>query len=190
MELRNLPFLGAQFSSRKLLVWRLAVWLIPPGDRNHWERLLHRVAPGGKGVLCQAALEKQWRWKSADAWRWAGTARRSGPVSPGGVGWCAKRPCPRSRVVWVVLTDNDALLGSGDAVPWAGRFMDGVTCDDMSGEVHIKLLSHEDTREVGSYVPCSRWEMPRAGRYGGWWITCVGLRAGRSVEQDYERVGS
>jgi len=34
--------------------------------------------------------------------------------------------------------------------------MDGVTCDDMSGEVHIKLLSRGDTSEVGSYVPCSR----------------------------------
>jgi len=91
--------------------------LIPPGDRNHWERLMHRVAPGGKGVLRQAALEKQWRWKSAGAWRWAGTARRSGPVSPGGVGWCARRPCTRPRVVCVALTDNDALLGSGDDVP-------------------------------------------------------------------------
>ena len=38
----------------------------------------------------------------------------------------------------------------------SGMFMDGVTCDDMSGEVHIKLLSREDTSEVGSYVPCSR----------------------------------
>ena len=31
-----------------------------------------------------------------------------------------------------------------------------LTCDDMSGEVHIQLLSHGDTSEVGSYVPCSR----------------------------------
>jgi len=28
--------------------------------------------------------------------------------------------------VCVVLTNNDALLGSGDVVPGAGRFMDGV----------------------------------------------------------------
>jgi len=84
--------------------------LIPSGDRNHWEGLLCRVAPGGKGVLRQATLKKLWRWKSAGAWRWAGTARRSGPVSPGGdaVVLCFPVSC---------LTDNDALLGSGDAVP-------------------------------------------------------------------------
>ncbi|QCD93594.1 hypothetical protein DEO72_LG5g1669 [Vigna unguiculata] len=41
------------------------------------------------------------------------------------------------------------------------RFMDGVTCDDMSGEVHIKLLSRGDTSG----------EVRRAG-----------LRAGRFVE--------
>ncbi|QCE00201.1 hypothetical protein DEO72_LG7g1488 [Vigna unguiculata] len=40
-------------------------------------------------------------------------------------------------------------------------FMDGVTCDDMSGEVHIKLLSRGDTSG----------EVRRAG-----------LRAGRFVE--------
>jgi len=28
------------------------------------------------------------------------------------------------------------------------------------------------------------------GEVRDWWITCVGLRAGRSVEQDYERGGS
>jgi len=67
------------------------------------------MAPGDKGVLRQAALKKQWCWKSAGA-------RRSRPVSPGGASWCARRPCTRSRVVFVVLTDNDALLGSGDAV--------------------------------------------------------------------------
>ncbi|QCE03879.1 hypothetical protein DEO72_LG8g1908 [Vigna unguiculata] len=50
-----------------------------------------------------------------------------------------------------------------------GRFMDGVTCDDMSGEVPIKLLSRGDTSgEVRS----------------------VGLRAGGFIEQDYERGGS
>ena len=30
--------------------------------------------------------------------------------------------------------------------------MDGVTCDDMSGEVHIKLLSRGDTGAGGSHV--------------------------------------
>jgi len=54
----------------------------------------------------------------------------------------------------------------------------------MSEEVHIQLLSRGDRSDVGSYVPCSR------GEIRGWWITCVGLRAGRSVEQDYERGGS
>ncbi|QCE09972.1 hypothetical protein DEO72_LG10g1195 [Vigna unguiculata] len=40
-----------------------------------------------------------------------------------------------------------------------------LTCDDMSGEVHIQLLSRGDTSEVRR----------------------AGLRAGRFVEQDYER---
>ncbi|QCE03639.1 hypothetical protein DEO72_LG8g1664 [Vigna unguiculata] len=48
--------------------------------------------------------------------------------------------------------------GWEDAGAW--RFMDGVTCDDMSGEVHIKLLSRGDTSEVRR----------------------AGLRAGRFVE--------
>ena len=40
-----------------------------------------------------------------------------------------------------------------------------VTRDDMSGEVHIQLLSCEDTGEVGSYGSTHTWEMLRAGRY-------------------------
>jgi len=60
----------------------------------------------------------------------------------------------------------------------------------MSGEVHIQLLSRGDTSEVGSYVLCSRLRDASCGELCGWWITCVGLRAGRSVEQDYERGGS
>jgi len=57
----------------------------------------------------------------------------------------------------------------------------------MSGEAHIQLLSRGDTSEVGSYVPCSRSRDATCEEVRGWWITCVGLRAGRSVEQDYER---
>ncbi|QCE03881.1 hypothetical protein DEO72_LG8g1910 [Vigna unguiculata] len=52
-----------------------------------------------------------------------------------------------------------------DAGAW--RFMDGVTCDDMNGEVHIKLLSRGDTSgevrraglRVGRFVEAG----PRAG---------------------------
>ena len=60
----------------------------------------------------------------------------------------------------------------------------------MSGEVHIQLLSRGDTSEVGSYVLCSHLRDATCGEVRGWWITCVGLRAGKSVEQDYERGGS
>jgi len=60
----------------------------------------------------------------------------------------------------------------------------------MSGEVHIQLLSRGDTSEVGSYVPCSRLRDAACGEVRGWWITYVGLRTGRSIEQDYERGGS
>ena len=60
----------------------------------------------------------------------------------------------------------------------------------MSGEVHILLLSCEDTGEVGSYVPCSHLRDAACGEVHIWWITCVRLRAGRSVELDYERGGA
>ena len=43
---------------------------------------------------------------------------------------------------------------------------------------------------VGSYVPCSHLRDAACEEVRSWWITCVGLRAGRSVEQDYERGGS
>jgi len=56
----------------------------------------------------------------------------------------------------------------------------------MSGEVHILLLSCGDMSEVGSYVSCSHLRDVACGEVRSWWITCVGLRAGRSVEQDYE----
>jgi len=65
-----------------------------------------------------------------------------------------------------------------------------MTCDGMSGEVHTQLLSCEDTSEVGSYVPCSHLRDVAYGEVHGWWITCVGLRAGKSIEQDYEWGGS
>jgi len=52
----------------------------------------------------------------------------------------------------------------------------------MSGEVHIQLLSRGDKSEVGSYVLCPRLRDVACGEVRGWWITCVGLRAGRSVE--------
>jgi len=60
----------------------------------------------------------------------------------------------------------------------------------MSGEVHILLLSCGDTSEVGSYVPCSHLRDAACGEVRSWWITCVGLRAGRFVELDHERAGS
>ena len=60
----------------------------------------------------------------------------------------------------------------------------------MSDWVHIQLLSRGDTSEVGSYVSCSRLRDVACGEVCGWWITCVELRAGRSVEQAYERGGS
>jgi len=60
----------------------------------------------------------------------------------------------------------------------------------MSGEVHIQLLSRGDMSEVGSYVLCSRLRDATCGKVRGWWITYIGLQAGRSVEQDYERGGS
>jgi len=60
----------------------------------------------------------------------------------------------------------------------------------MSGEVHIHVLSCGDMSEVGSYVPCSHLRDVAWGEVGNWGITCVGLWAGRSIEQHYERGGS
>jgi len=60
----------------------------------------------------------------------------------------------------------------------------------MSGEVHIQLFSCGDTSEVGSYVPCSHLRDAVCEDVHSWLITCVGLRAGRSVEQDYEWGGT
>ena len=62
------------------------------------------------GVLCQAVTRKQWVWGGAGA-------RRSGAFSPGDV-WA--EPGGDAVVLCFLvccLTDNDALLGSGDAVP-------------------------------------------------------------------------
>ncbi|QCE04094.1 hypothetical protein DEO72_LG8g2127 [Vigna unguiculata] len=41
--------------------------------------------------------------------------------------------------------------------------------------------------KLDTYVPCSRLRDATCGEVRGWWITCARLRAGRSVEQDYER---
>jgi len=60
----------------------------------------------------------------------------------------------------------------------------------MSGEVYILLLSCGDTSEVGSYVPCSHLRDSACGKVCRWWITCVGLRADKSIEQDYKQGGS
>jgi len=60
----------------------------------------------------------------------------------------------------------------------------------MSGEVHIQLFLCGDTSEVGSYVPCSHLRDAACEEVRSWWITYVGLRAGRSIEQDYEWGGT
>jgi len=60
----------------------------------------------------------------------------------------------------------------------------------MSGEVHILLILCWDTSDVGSYVSCSHFRDAACGEVRSLWITCVGLRVGRSVELDYELGGS
>jgi len=57
------------------------------------------------------------------------------------------------------------------------------------GGVHIQLLSCGVTSEVGLYVSCARLRDAVCGEVRDWWITCVGLWSGRSIEQDYERGG-
>ena len=59
----------------------------------------------------------------------------------------------------------DATLDQGMLChEWVGSWMVG-THDDISGKVHIQLLSCEDTGEVGSYGSAHTWEMVHAGRY-------------------------
>jgi len=60
----------------------------------------------------------------------------------------------------------------------------------MSGEIHILLLSCGDLSEVGLYVLCSNLRDAACREVRSLLITCVGLRADRSVKQDYERGGS
>ena len=42
----------------------------------------------------------------------------------------------------------------------------------------------------GSYVPCSHLRGAASREVRSWWIMCVELRVGRSVELDYEQGGS
>ncbi|QCE04036.1 hypothetical protein DEO72_LG8g2069 [Vigna unguiculata] len=70
-------------------------------------------------------------------------------------GACRHGGLEHFRLATCGLSQAETLLS------FASWFMDGVTCDDMSGEVHIKLLSRGDTSG----------EVRRAG-----------LRAGRFVE--------
>jgi len=60
----------------------------------------------------------------------------------------------------------------------------------MSEEVHIQLLPCGDISEVGSYVLSSHLRDVACGEVRSWWITCVAIRASRSVELDYEWGGS
>ena len=46
--------------------------------------------------------------------------------------------------------------------------MDGVTCDDMSRDVHIMLLSYGDMSEVGSYVSCLHLRDAACGEVRSW----------------------
>jgi len=59
----------------------------------------------------------------------------------------------------------------------------------MSGEVYINDTLVWGYERGGSYVRAHTWELLRAVRFVAGWITRVELRAGRSVELDYERGG-
>ncbi|QCE00702.1 hypothetical protein DEO72_LG7g1992 [Vigna unguiculata] len=88
-------------------------------------------------------------------------------------------------IAWCLATRRAPLGGDGNTRGLGERWRLVVhgwwlTCDDMSREVHIQLLSRGDTNDVGSYVPCSRLRDAACGEVRGWWITCVGLRASSS----------
>ncbi|QCD77993.1 hypothetical protein DEO72_LG1g1622 [Vigna unguiculata] len=110
-------------------------WVQPPGDSPSVGGSALRGA-WRHGVLRQAVARKQWGLGAC--WRLAGGEYRQAVWSK--FAWRRVGRARRER---------------------SGRFMAGVTCDDMSGEVHIKLLSRGDTSG----------EVRRAG-----------LRAGRFVE--------
>ncbi|QCD93554.1 hypothetical protein DEO72_LG5g1629 [Vigna unguiculata] len=109
---------------------------LPPGDSLSVRGSALRGA-WRHGMLRQAMTRKQWGLGAR--WRLAGGEYRQAVWSNFAwrrVGWARRKRC-------------------------CSVFMDGMTCDDMSGEVHIKLLSRGDTNG----------EVRRAG-----------LRAGRFVE--------
>jgi len=87
-------------------------------------------------------------------------------------------------IVWVLVWDMLDVGMNGYVHDWWW------TRDDMSGEVHILLLSCGDTSEVGLYVLCSHLRDATCGEVCSWWITWVRLWAGRFVELDHERTGS
>ncbi|QCE14852.1 hypothetical protein DEO72_LG11g1858 [Vigna unguiculata] len=141
---------------------------------GEWSALgVTSMAPGG--LLIPPSDRNHWK-DSYTAWRLA--ARE-----------CSARQCWENNDAGRALAPNGGLniaRQSGPVLPSsAGCCAKRLRCR----EVHIQLLSRGDTSEVGSYVPCSRLRDAMCGKVRGWWITCVGLRAGRSVEQDYERGG-
>jgi len=57
------------------------------------------------------------------------------------------------------------------------------------GYMNCKHAKGWENERGGSYVPCSHLRDGASGEVRSWWITCVGLRTGRSVEFDYKRGG-
>jgi len=138
--------------------------------------------------LCQAvtrkqgALERRWRlavgeyrqavWSNF-AWRRVGRARRKYCSSL--LSWCVV------QLTMILCLDREMLcherVGS-----WMASDM---WWYERGGSYPVTLTWGY---ERGRFV-CSVLTLRDAtcGEVRGWWITCVGLRASRSVEQDYER---
>jgi len=137
--------------------------------------ILQRVAPDD-GVISSSVLQYHFAWKCL------------------GCSWqkCSGRVC-----LWCVLHGSLcwSWFGIRLTVSWAGRFllvMERVI--NVSGKVHINdTLVWGYEGEVCMFH-AHTWELMRERMFVGGWITHVVLRAGRSVELDYEwgihRVGS
>jgi len=127
---------------------------------------------------------------------------------PGGLGQFRLATCGPSQVEMVLflllgvllLTNDVASLGSGDVVPWVGRFMDGVDMwgYEQGGSYPVTLtwgyergrfvcfvltLRDATCGEVRGLVDHMCWTT-------GGQVRRAGLRAGRFVGQDHERAGS
>jgi len=143
-------------------------------------RVDHQAIVGNRKVLCVVApdgdVESLGSLHCYFAWRRLG---------------CTRRWCSGSVRSWYIL--HGLLCWSWSRIclifSWAGRFM---TSDEhvIIWTGRFILWCSRVNEQGGSYVSWSHLRATASGEVRSCWITCVGLRARRFVELDYEWGGS